>query len=390
LHDANRFAIYIEAPTQAVVRGKRTLLGFPTFAWPLDSVSGHIRAPQPGAQRIQAFGGAAVDASGNIGSRFPWPTGISSPKWPRAVASAPGGDTLHVIWLESADSATDQHRASTLWYSRLIKGAWSMPERLLAAHRINWSPGTASVIIGSNGAVHVIATTSTPGKGSFVAYLRRDRRGWSSLEEPVIGLPNFATIAALSGDSVLIGFQASDALARESNGSHPYVMRVAGVKPRRIGPVGRVYWAGLGGTTYPHLQSLGRGRVGLVWVAQDASGKVDSLAVSVSDDGGRSWSTPDAHRPMEGVHALQVAGDGRGNIRVIYWTNKSRSMGYAVWRDRWVSDSILPFGIAASYPTLLPGRGDTLTLAWGSRAQASVSRLGEVPVTLMSLLVPNC
>lgn len=289
------------------------------------------------------------------------------------IATAPGG-TLHLVWAEPVAGAPDSITAGPLqlwdytsvWHSLLRRGQWSAPERVYRDTDINWDPvSTSRFTVGVGGELHLaftaIDSTGRPG----VVHLRLYDRQGSRNFIPVHGRPAYVEASVDSEGAITIVYALNH---RDSAGWHTNTLFVT-----RSNDGGRS-WTEPHPVTRPeqgpaYEPRLARGRgdtLHLVWTQSDAADQNATVALwhAASADGGTSWGTPVSY-PISGMtHQLQAVAAPCGGLYVVYSDFSRQALVYA----RLFGDAAplmqTPFTDIASNPVLRIDDDGTVHLVW--------------------------
>jgi hypothetical protein len=390
LTGANGRPAYVEAPS-VIAQGREILLvGPPALEWPaLDSSS---TGERPTAL---VYLGLAIDTAGRVTRTLPLLEPLLESHrtmyWPEVVVTSDG--QMHMVWLERNDDNNlkpGEQRRNWLLHSRYDGRSWTKPVEILTAMTIHWSPGASSRLIARGNTLLLGVTSATAGDvGGRLNVLRYSGR-WSSTSL-LGGFPDFATLFPIANDThVLAGFSDSDQKADESNGSHPFVARLALDDSSHSAAV-RVAWQGLDGASYLNAVPQRDSKLALSWLISPRRGGVDSLAISFSTDDGRTWNRPIVTSLGVRAHSIAAETDGAGRLYVIYWDEESERLGYALWdAARWRIDGLLAMPSAQSYPRLSMIARDTLLLVWGHALPWPGQPGSRAPQTLLSRLATRC
>ncbi len=250
---------------------------------------------------------------------------------------SPEWDWQDVIWLKPADF---KDKAMTLLSQRLAERGEKIPEKAQAyfdslekllgqklSQRMGWQPRCKPTVL-STGRI-LLPLYSDTYSFSLMAVSDDDGRSWYA-SEPLIGFGNIQPAVLERKDGSLVAYM-------RENGPLDKV-RVCESKDQGLtwGPV-----------TSADLPNPGSGLDAVrlanghwVLIYNDTTQKRNSLAVSVSDDEGKTWSaTRHLERHEKGSYhypAIIQGADGRIHAVYSYFVEGGKSMKHAAFSEDWI------------------------------------------------------
>jgi len=153
------------------------------------------------------------------GGMLPIPNGAFDFAFPHLARDRRG--LLHLVWAEFADSSGSlmawMTPPATLWHSKYANGRWSSPKKIFTG-RMTWSGDGRSMTTDSTGNVHIAFPALLPGGPFAVVYIRIDSSG-PVAEQHLSPGAGYASITALTRDSLLIAYSTSDSLTPKGGSS---------------------------------------------------------------------------------------------------------------------------------------------------------------------------
>jgi hypothetical protein len=351
-----------------------------TGSWVADFTA--VRLADPGATR-----GSPAVSRYVTGLRIRTPDGrwIEAPPgnftfaFPR-IATAPPG-TLHVLWAEPADRATDSISTGPLelrdyasvWHAEFQGTQWSAPEQVYRGGDIEWDPvSTSRLIVDAGGALHLaFAAVDSAGRPRIV-HLRSSRAGWSHTSVGLHAIAGYVDANAGSGERLVMAFATvhhdsttsranTIFVARSADGGRTWTDPVPITRPEQ-------------GPAYEPRLARGRGdTLHLAWTQSDPADPNESVALwhTVSTDDGASWGSPLSSSISGMTHQLQAAAAPCGGLHVIYADFTRRTLVYARLSGTSAAEMQTPFGGIAGNPVLRMDSGGMLHLVWMETTVAS-------------------
>jgi len=222
------------------------------------------------------------------GAPLELPVGNFEFAYPKGVFDSKG--VYHLVWGEPAnpDSVTWRYGAliTSLWHAAFEHGHWGAPSKIIDAVSVHWSTEAGSMAVDSRDRLHIVAPTEIRPGAVVLLHSVSGHPAWIHHEIP---WPTaYASIVAWRRDSLVVCF--------------------AGADPSRRGDVNSLFItiSADGGSTWssPELLSHGANRVAvapLMIVAASGEldlvtgqfgqggGSIDVLKRWRSHDGGRNW-----------------------------------------------------------------------------------------------------
>lgn len=282
------------------------------------------------------------------GNALPLPPGDFGFGFPKGVIDRYG--TYHLFWSESTEPASERRfripTASSLWYSALVRGVWTAPQRLVKGSVLNWTTDQGTPIIDDADRLHVVITASLDGTRNATLYLRRLGKRWDI--QQLSPAATYATIVPWHHDTLVAAFIAPE----KANRSGGYLIYAASStdagarwsQPRRVASSGAAV------ATAPALVVGGR-TLHLLW-AQNTHGGTgpDALRYRYSKDAGRTWeAAEDGALLHEGELAFVAAASACGATAALI-----QSVAAVDEAPRSVVDELRWTGVAARGAQLFP------------------------------------
>jgi hypothetical protein len=321
----------------------------------------------------------------------------------KAVAARGAEETIHAAWLAPSVYGREPDEDRVVWYAERRGEEWTIPERVFAADRLDWSGQKPSLLINGRSEVHLLVAYVRR-EGAGIAYVRRLDGRWKTTQAPLRGLPSQVTAQLIGNDSLVVAFAAiGKPGVRGPSGQHIYLVRIAVSDTSWPSPQ-RVQWSGLDALRWLTLYTLPSGshetrRLALVWgqIPQAGRRAADTLYSMLSEDGGATWKTLQKLPVPFGAASVSQAQDTDGNVHVVLTPSRAlladnAGMHHALLRDgAWTALTPIPAGPPASTPALSAIGQDTLILVWGEARPARAKQAESVaPVSKYAFFVRSC
>lgn len=394
---ANGDRVYVERPAIVPLGGATVFIGSPTATY--DSTAQPVatwgRGPrrEPGALSDFAVGVVRRD-DGRFEALRPPPELHRPMVFPQAIGD---GRRAAVLWGSAIDPGTTRNDVQEIYAAELDGSGWSRPERVVAKSWLLWFRPGVDVTRARDGSVHAVVAVGLP-NGGGVLHLsnaggrwRADSTAWLAGRERL-----YPQLEVLDARRFLLLFQGS---ARDASGplsSRLFVARSDDGGATWTEPIA-ISDRSMEDAYEPRLFQLGA-LVGAVWrqaapghgpfgagAAGAGAGAGDSIRLSISRDGGRSWHTEPPLLAPDGVGDLEALATERGLVVAGHSPGAPARLS-AVWREgRWHS-SISPQDTQDfTAPSLGRAADGRIVMAWGRWF-----RPDHRSVMVVSLLSPAC
>jgi hypothetical protein len=369
--------VHIDRPIGVARQGRELLLiGLQVLAIPTDSTS---RIPDP-----------ATLLGGFVGSRGVTRL-VERPPFLGATASIwllPSPKGYSLVWGVPRDSSRPSDDIVTsVWSAEFDGTRWSAPERAMAARRITWWPGTASVI--SDGSRILVAAPAVDSSGAGILTALRSTNGWSTRRIPIRSGLTPRGVALLNGRSGPLLFY-DDQVSKVGEARALYVRRSA---PASLGwgDERMVHQFSPGGMNWPHAVRTSDQAVHVIFAftREDQAGE---SVVRLSSADLRQWRAQEL--PLNArMHALAVESDAESILHIVMQTGLSDGLTWTRSSSAGFSDlQHLGFGNAiGAAPNLVALGRDTLVMSWTTHAVLDwYGRRVPYPVTVLSRGARSC
>lgn len=351
---------------------------------------------------LQVALGSGLALSPTEARLLPLPPGTASMAAPRTVLV---GDTLHVMWGVSKDTATHPGRVTrqwtpdsapppnnySLWYAQYRAGVWTTPAALRDLPDPNWNRWETGDIVSGAGALHVVVPESWI-PGAVAVYFRRDAGRWTStLISMHTGAIGYARLAVETDGTLLLAFITAGTSA-DIRWNHVHTARsfdhgVTWTEPVEVG----MPWHG---PAYDLQMVVTDSARYLAWIERpmrlpSQHDLDDSIRVITQARRDSTWQ-PGGSLPVPfDSNGLQVAlGSDATLYAVVNEGSGSGRLIIGTWRDgRWrgADRPALPAAIASPSLAMLPG--DSLVMVWGLPRQSAA---GISPQGVIAISTPTC